>query len=217
MAGGGMTDLATLRRQYGRTRLERESLDADPFRQFRQWMDEAVALDLVDANAMSLATVGAAGEPSIRTVLLKAFDERGFVFYTNYESQKAQQIGENPHVAMLFYWREFERQVKIRGRAEKISTAESAKYFLTRPRESQLGAWASPQSRVIDARTFLERVYEEAKLKFVEGEIPVPSFWGGYRVVPSTIEFWQGGTNRLHDRFQYSREGAGWKIDQLAP
>jgi pyridoxamine 5'-phosphate oxidase len=217
MAGGGMTDLATLRRQYGRTRLERESLDADPFRQFRQWMDEAVALDLVDANAMSLATVGAAGEPSIRTVLLKAFDERGFVFYTNYESQKAQQIGENPHVAMLFYWREFERQVKIRGRAEKISTAESAKYFLTRPRESQLGAWASPQSRVIDARTFLERVYEEAKLKFAEGEIPVPSFWGGYRVVPSTIEFWQGGTNRLHDRFQYSREGAGWKIDQLAP
>lgn len=212
-----MTDLATLRRQYGRTRLERESLDADPFRQFRQWMDEAVALDLVDANAMSLATVGAAGEPSIRTVLLKAFDERGFVFYTNYESQKAQQIGENPHVAMLFYWREFERQVKIRGRAEKISTAESAKYFLTRPRESQLGAWASPQSRVIDARTFLERVYEEAKLKFAEGEIPVPSFWGGYRVVPSTIEFWQGGTNRLHDRFQYSREGAGWKIDQLAP
>jgi pyridoxamine 5'-phosphate oxidase len=217
MAGGGMTDLATLRRQYGRARLERESLDADPFKQFRAWMDEAVALALVDANAMSLATVGAAGEPSIRTVLLKAFDERGFVFYTNYESQKAQQIGENPHVAMLFYWREFERQVKIRGRAEKISTAESAKYFLTRPRESQLGAWASPQSRIVDTRTFLERVYEEAKRKFGEGEIPLPSFWGGYRVVPSTIEFWQGGSHRLHDRFQYSRDGAGWKIEQLAP
>ena len=212
-----MSDIATLRRQYGRAQLKREDLDASPFVQFRRWMDEAVKLELVDANAMSLATVGAAGEPSIRTVLLKAFDERGFVFYTNFESTKAQQIHENPNVALLFYWREFERQVKIRGKAEKLSTAESAKYFLSRPRESQLAAWASPQSRIVDARHILEQKFEEMLRKFGEGEVPVPSFWGGFRVATRTIEFWQGGEHRLHDRFQYSQDVGGWRIDQLAP
>jgi pyridoxamine 5'-phosphate oxidase len=217
VAGGGMTDIASLRRQYGREHLTRERLDASPFVQFRKWMDEAVGADLIDANAMSIATVGAAGEPSIRTVLLKAFDERGFVFYTNLESTKATQISENPNVALLFYWREFERQVKIRGAAERISAADVAKYFLTRPRESQIGAWASPQSRIIEARRALEMKFDELKRKFADGDVPVPSFWGGFRVVPKTIEFWQGGSNRLHDRFQYSRVQANWRIDQLAP
>lgn len=212
-----MTDIAELRRQYGRAQLKREDLDPSPFVQFRRWMDEAVGLDLVDANAMSIATVGASGEPSIRTVLLKAFDEQGFVFYTNLESTKAKQISENPNVALLFYWREFERQVKIRGRASRLSTAEVAKYFLSRPRESQLAAWSSPQSRVIQARNALEQKFNELRQKFGAGEIPVPSFWGGFRVAPRTIEFWQGGEHRLHDRFQYSDDVAGWRIDQLAP
>jgi pyridoxamine 5'-phosphate oxidase len=217
MARRRMTDIAELRRQYGRAQLKREDLDPSPFVQFRKWMDEATGADLVDANAMSIATVGAAGEPSIRTVLLKAFDERGFVFYTNLESTKAKQIAENPNVALLFYWREFERQVKIRGRAERLSTAEVAKYFLSRPRESRIAAWASPQSRIIDARHMLEQKFEEMMRKFSEGDVPVPSFWGGFRVAPRTIEFWQGGAHRLHDRFQYSDDVSGWRIDQLAP
>lgn len=212
-----MTDIADLRRQYGRAQLKRADLDPSPFVQFRRWMDEAVGLNLVDANAMSIATVGTAGEPSIRTVLLKAFDERGFVFYTNLESTKAKQILENPNVALLFYWREFERQVKIRGRATRLSTAEVAKYFLSRPRESRIAAWASPQSRIIDARNMLEQKFEEMVRKFSEGEVPVPSFWGGFRVAAKTIEFWQGGEHRLHDRFQYSDAVSGWHIDQLAP
>lgn len=212
-----MTDIADLRRQYGRAQLKREDLDASPFVQFRTWMDEAVALNLVDANAMSIATVGLAGEPSIRTVLLKAFDERGFVFYTNLESTKAKEIAQNQNVALLFYWREFERQVKIRGRATRLSATEVAKYFLSRPRESQLAAWSSPQSRIIDARQMLEQKFDEMKRKFAEGEVPVPSFWGGFRVAPRTIEFWQGGSHRLHDRFQYSDDVSGWRIDQLAP
>ena len=212
-----MSDIADLRRQYGRSQLKREDLDPSPFVQFRRWMDEAVGLELVDANAMSIATVGASGEPSIRTVLLKAFDEQGFVFYTNLESTKAKQISENPNVALLFYWREFERQVKIRGRASRLSTAEVAKYFLSRPRDSQLAAWSSPQSRVIQARNALEQKFNELRQKFGAGEIPVPSFWGGFRVAPRTVEFWQGGEHRLHDRFQYSDDVAGWRIDQLAP
>jgi pyridoxamine 5'-phosphate oxidase len=217
MASRRMTDIADLRRQYGRAELKREDLDPSPFVQFKKWMDEAVALELVDANAMSIATVGAAGEPSIRTVLLKAFDERGFVFYTNLESTKAKQISENPNVALLFYWREFERQVKIRGRASRLSAADVAKYFLSRPRESRIAAWASPQSRIIDARQMLEQKFDEMMRKFSEGEVPVPSFWGGFRVAPRTIEFWQGGAHRLHDRFQYSDDVGGWRIDQLAP
>jgi pyridoxamine 5'-phosphate oxidase len=217
MARRRMTDIADLRRHYGRAQLKREDLDPSPFVQFKKWMDEATGAELVDANAMSIATVGAAGEPSIRTVLLKAFDERGFVFYTNLESTKAKQIAENPNVALLFYWREFERQVKIRGRATRISAAEVAKYFLSRPRESRIAAWASPQSRIIDARHMLEQKFEEMMRKFSEGEVPVPSFWGGFRVAPKTIEFWQGGAHRLHDRFQYSDAVDGWKIDQLAP
>ena len=212
-----MTDIATLRREYSRERLHREDLDANPFAQFKKWLDQALSAELVDANAMSIATVGADGAPSLRTVLLKGFNEDGFVFFTNLESTKATEIGANPHVALLFYWREFERQVKIQGTATRLPFADVAKYFFTRPRESRIAAWVSPQSRVIEARHALERKFDEMLHKFGDGEIPVPSFWGGYRVAPKAIEFWQGGQSRLHDRFKYTRDGQAWRIDNLAP
>lgn len=212
-----MADIADLRRDYGRAQLRREDLDPNPFVQFKRWLDEALASKLVDANALSLATVGAAGEPSIRTVLLKGFNEDGFVFFTNLESTKSRQISENPHVAMLFYWREFERQVKIQGTATRLPLADVASYFLSRPRDSQIAAWASPQSRVIEARQALEMKFNELVKKFAAGDIPVPSFWGGFRVAPSAIEFWQGGANRLHDRFKYQRDSNAWRIENLAP
>jgi len=212
-----MTDIAHLRRDYGRLQLRRADLDPNPFVQFKQWLEEAIALELVDANAMSLATVGTAGEPSIRTVLLKGFNEDGFVFFTNLESTKSQQIGENPNVALLFYWREFERQIKIQGTATRLPLADVARYFFSRPRDSKIAAWVSPQSRIIEARHALEMKFEELLRKFGDGDIPVPSFWGGFRVAPRAIEFWQGGHNRLHDRFKYHRAGDGWRIDNLAP
>ncbi|HAC63017.1 MAG TPA: pyridoxamine 5'-phosphate oxidase, partial [Cyanothece sp. UBA12306] len=169
-------------------------------------------------NSMSLATASAQGEPSLRTVLLKYFDSQGFIFFTNYKSYKAQQIAENPHVALLFFWSSLERQVKIRGKATKISTAESLKYFITRPRGSQLGAWCSEQSSVISSRQILEMEFEEVRRKFAQGEVPLPSFWGGYRVVPHYFEFWQGRPNRLHDRFSYTiKDGKTWNIQRLAP
>jgi len=212
-----MTDISNLRRDYGRAQLHRADLDADPFVQFKRWLDEALAMELVDANAMSLATVGTAGEPSIRTVLLKGFSEDGFVFFTNLESTKSQQIGENPNVALLFYWREFERQVKIQGTATRLPLADVARYFFSRPNASKIAAWVSPQSRIIEARQALEMKFDELLRKFGDGDIPVPSFWGGFRVAPRSIEFWQGGTHRLHDRFRYQRDGSGWRIDNLAP
>lgn len=212
-----MTDIANLRREYGRAQLRREDLDANPFVQFKRWLDEALAAELVDANALSLATVGAAGEPSIRTVLLKGFNEDGFVFFTNLESTKSRQISENPNVAMLFYWREFERQIKIQGTATRLPLSDVAKYFFSRPRDSRIAAWVSPQSRIIEARQALEMKFEELLKKFGDGDIPVPSFWGGFRVAPSAIEFWQGGASRLHDRFKYQRDGSAWRIDNLAP
>ena len=170
-------------------------------------------------NAMSLATVDASGQPSIRTVLLKFFDRQGMVFYTNYSSRKAADMAVNPKVALLFHWVELERQLRIEGTAERVSTAESASYFLTRPRGSQLGAWCSDQSSVITSRQMLLAKFEEISQKFQHGEIPLPSFWGGYRVVPTQFEFWQGRVNRLHDRFAYTpdAENGGWKIDRLAP
>ena len=167
---------------------------------------------------MSLATVGADGCPLVRTVLLKGLDARGFVFFTNLESRKARQIGENSHVSMLFPWLPLERQVIVTGTAARLSMGESLKYFLTRPRDSKLGAWASQQSRVISTRKVLEMEWAHLKAKFAAGEVPMPSFWGGFRVQPETVEFWQGGANRLHDRFQYSRQGDGtWRIERLAP
>lgn len=210
--------LAGMRAEYGRERLRREHLRDDPVAQFEAWLGDAITAQLTEPNAMSLATVGADGRPLARTVLLKALDARGFVFYTNLESRKARQIGENPHVSLLFPWLALERQVIVTGVAVKISIAESLGYFLKRPRESQLAAWASRQSSVIASRKVLEMEWEHLKAKFGAGEVPLPSFWGGFRVKPETIEFWQGGPNRLHDRFQYTRQvDDAWVIERLAP
>ena len=212
-----MTDVSDLRRDYGRAKLGLEDLLPSPIAQFKRWFDEAMAAGIVDANAMSLATASPSGETTLRTVLLKGYGDDGFLFFTNLESTKAQQIETNPHVSLLFPWLALERQVIINGTAARISMAEAARYFLSRPRESRIAAWVSPQSRVIDARRMLEAKFEEMLRKFGEGEVPLPSFWGGYRVTPKTIEFWQGRKNRLHDRFLYSREQDGWTIGRLAP
>ena len=210
-------DIADLRREYMYAGLSRRELHPDPIVQFERWFREATEADLFTPNALSLATVGADGMPSLRTVLLKAFDDKGFVFYTNYGSRKARQIEANPQAAMLFHWLELDRQVKIQGPVSRVSTAESLRYFTSRPRGSQIGAWCSQQSSPVGTRTLLEQAFESMKRKFGEGEIPLPDFWGGYRVAPLRIEFWQGRENRLHDRFEYRREGDGWTIQRLAP
>lgn len=211
-------NLADLRTQYQRGKLEREDLAADPIAQFDAWMAEACASGMIEPTAMSLATVGADGGPLLRTVLLKRADVRGFVFFTNLESRKARHLAGNPQVSLLFPWLALERQVIVTGRAEKLSTAEVLRYFVSRPRESQLSAWASAQSSVIASRKLLEMEWEQMKAKFGAGEIPLPSFWGGYGVRPQTIEFWQGRPNRLHDRFEYTRQpDDSWQLDRLAP
>jgi pyridoxamine 5'-phosphate oxidase len=211
-------DIGDIRDEYVTKGLHRKDLQEDPFLQFEQWFLEAQKAELFELNAMSLATSSARGDTSIRTVLLKFFDNRGFVFYTNYESTKAKQISENDQVALLFPWLQLHRQVVIRGRAEKISKSESLKYFLSRPKGSQIGAWISSQSSVITTRSLLESKFNEFKQKFMNKEIPLPSFWGGYRVVPTSIEFWQGQVNRLHDRFLYNQQEDGeWKVERLAP
>jgi pyridoxamine 5'-phosphate oxidase len=211
-------DLSDLRREYRVRPLTRRELDPDPVRQFDRWFREALKTEAMDANAMSIATVASSGQPSLRTVLLKYYDEAGFVFYTNLGSRKAHEISDNPQVALLFYWHELHRQVKILGRTERITAAENLKYFMRRPRDSQLGAWVSHQSNVISSRAVLENTFAEMKQKFAKGEVPLPSFWGGYRVAPATIEFWQGRENRLHDRLQYHRTAPNtWAIERLAP
>lgn len=215
-----MPDIAELRREYTVGGISEETLNPDPVVQFREWFNQACSAELLEPNAMSLATAGADGRPGIRTVLLKAFDERGFVFFTNYESAKAREIAENPQVALLFPWLALERQVKIIGRAERISTAESLRYFVSRPFGSRLGAWVSCQSSVIRSRSLLEQKLEEMKQRFRNGEVPLPSFWGGYRVIPDEFEFWQGRPNRLHDRIRYRKEddcSPPWIIERLAP
>jgi len=210
-------DLADLRKEYSDRGLRREELDADPVNQFALWFRQATDAGVHEPNAMTLATVDAGGMPLQRTVLLKRFDRDGFVFFTNYGSRKAAQIAANPKVCLLFPWITLERQVIIQGVAEKISTAESLRYFLTRPRESQIGAWVSNQSDAIASRKVLMQKLDEIRSRFRDGEVPLPSFWGGYRVTPATIEFWQGGPARLHDRFLYTRRDAGWEISRLSP
>ena len=211
-------DLESLRREYLKGGLQREDLAADPFEQFATWMQQAIDLKLTDANAMTVATVSADGQPSQRIVLLKHVDSDGFVFYTNYSSRKARELADNSKISLHFPWHSIERQVKVCGVASKISTAESLKYFLSRPRDSQIAAMASRQSSVLSSRTVLLNQFEALKQKFQAGDIPLPDFWGGFRVAANEIEFWQGGANRLHDRFHYQRQADNtWQIDRLAP
>jgi len=210
-------DLADLRREYSIKPLHRSDLDPDPIKQFANWFDEALHAEAMDPNAMSIATTAATGQPSIRTVLLKYFGHEGFVFYTNLGSRKAGEIEANNQVALLFYWHELHRQVKILGKAERIDATDNIRYFMRRPRESQIGAWVSQQSSIISSRSILENKFAEMKQKFANGEIPLPSFWGGYRIVPASIEFWQGRENRLHDRFMFTATEADWTIERLAP
>jgi pyridoxamine 5'-phosphate oxidase len=211
-------DIKGLRKEYANPVLSRAMLATDPLRQFERWFNDACANELLEPNAMTLATVGTDGQPTLRTVLLKLFDQNGFVFFTNYGSRKARQIEENHRVALLFPWIKLARQVTVTGVAEKVSGAESARYFASRPRDSQLGAWISRQSSVLTSRQLLMQELDKIKNKFLKGEIPLPDFWGGYRVRPVTVEFWQGQTSRLHDRFLYSRgQGGDWTIERLAP
>lgn len=211
------TDIANLRKEYAKAELDIKSVDQSPLKQFEIWFQEAVSADILEPNAMVLGTSDNNGKVFQRTVLLKAFDEKGFVFYTNYKSRKADQILQNPNVSLLFPWYALERQVSITGKVEKVSLEESIKYFLSRPKGSQLGAWVSHQSKVITSRSILESKLEEMKSKFMSGEIPIPDFWGGYRIVPDTIEFWQGRPNRLHDRILYSETNENWEIERLSP
>ncbi len=211
-------DVTKFRHTVMQKGLRGADLDADPFRQFERWYGEAIDSGIPEPNAMSLATVTNDAAPRLRTVLLKLFDADGFVFYTNYASAKAKQIAINENVALLFPWVALGRQVKITGTAARISLAESAGYFATRPRGAQIGAWASPQSEVISSRSLLDAKVDEMKRKFTAGHVPLPSFWGGYRVTPATIEFWQARENRLHDRFLYTRDDDGaWSHARLAP
>ncbi|MEQ8407450.1 MAG: pyridoxamine 5'-phosphate oxidase [Gammaproteobacteria bacterium] len=210
-------NLESLRREYLRGGLDREDLHEDPFEQFSLWMQQAIDLQFPDPTAMTVATVDADGQPSQRIVLLKHFDKQGFVFYTNYSSRKAQELAGNARISLHFPWHNIERQVKVCGVASKVPSSESLKYFVTRPRDSQLAAIASKQSHVLSSRSVLLNQFEALKQKFQAGEIPLPDFWGGFRVVASEIEFWQGGAHRLHDRFRYIRQDDGWQIDRLAP
>lgn len=210
--------LEDARREYSFGHLSRDTLHESPLIQLERWLEEAVALEIQDPTAMSLATATADGRPWQRIVLLKGLDERGLVFYTNLDSRKAREITANPQVSVLFPWLQLDRQVIVAGRVERASVDEAMNYHRSRPRESQLAAWTSHQSSPLSSRQELEAQWETIRTRFSDGEIPLPDFWGGYRIVPHEFEFWQGGERRLHDRFQYRRDDAGaWKICRLAP
>lgn len=210
-------DLSDYRREYALSGLARKDLLADPIEQFKRWFEQAEQAELLDETAMVLTTVSAENKPSARVVLLKQFDEHGFVFFTNYASEKGQHIAHNPNATLLFPWTSLERQVEISGTVEKIPTQASADYFHSRPRDSQLGAWVSHQSQIIENRQVLEQRLEHYAEAFADQEIPLPEYWGGYRLVPERIEFWQGRISRLHDRFEYTKKQDGWEISRLSP
>jgi pyridoxamine 5'-phosphate oxidase len=206
-----------LRKKYSLIELNEKSVSKDPFEQFDRWFRDAMKSRLPEPNAMIISTVSGAENPSVRTVLLKNYDNRGFVFYTNYGSKKGKELGENPKAAILFLWKELERQVRITGRAVKTTKEESEEYFRSRPIESQLGAWASKQSEVIPTREHLIERYEKYRKQFEGKEIPLPPHWGGYRIIPTEFEYWQGRENRLHDRIIYIKKGEDWDISRLSP
>jgi pyridoxamine 5'-phosphate oxidase len=213
-------DLGRLRREYGDAGLDTPDLDHDAISMFRRWLHDSIAAGLHEPNAMVVATVSADGQPSARLVLLKGLDERGFVFFTNYASRKGEDIEGNPAVSLLFPWHDLQRQVRVEGTASRVSTEESAAYFANRPRESQLGAWASPQSLVVASRSVLDEWYGGVLAQFADvADVPLPPFWGGIRVVPREVEFWQGRKGRMHDRLRYRRTDskAPWTVERLAP
>lgn len=208
--------IADERKSYDRGRLDHAELDDLPYRQFQRWLQDAVEAGVAEPTAMTLATVSPEGRPSARVVLLKAVDEAGFVFYSNYLSRKGRELEKNPAAALVFYWHALERQVRVEGRVTKVPKQDSEAYFQSRPRGSQLGAWASPQSEVIENRERLHSRMKELEARF-PAEVALPDFWGGYRLESDVVEFWQGRPDRLHDRFRYRRLGSSWQIERLAP
>lgn len=209
--------IQALRSEYTQDQLTEDKVDSDPLKLFSRWFDDAVKSNHPEPNAMILATADGDGRPSVRTVLLKSYDEQGLVFFTNYDSRKGRELQQNPRASLLFYWGELQRQVRMEGKVDRISRKASADYFASRPLESRLGAWSSPQSAVIESRDFLAANFEKVKSRYADGDVPLPDFWGGYVLKPEIIEFWQGRKNRLHDRLRYQQKSGKWVIDRLAP
>ncbi len=210
-------ELHSIRQEYIKEELNEENVNSDPLQQFIRWLDHALLSKVLEPSAMTIATVNSSGQPSARTVLLKNVNDKGFTFYTNYNSQKGKDLAENNRISLLFFWPELERQVRIEGKAEKTSIEESVAYFHSRPFGSQIGAVISPQSEIIENREILKNKVKELELKYKDKVVPMPEHWGGYLVTPHKIEFWQGGASRLHDRLLYTKTNLGWKIQRLAP